>query len=63
MIKMPVNHGFSPLSFKSAIIPTHPVGGVNSGQKRLARPNIIWDIEYGQAGLLAAPELWRRRVL
>jgi len=30
MIKMPVNHDFSRLSFKSAFIPTHSAGGVNS---------------------------------
>ena len=29
MIQMPVDHGFSSLSFKSAIIPTRPDGRVN----------------------------------
>jgi hypothetical protein len=30
MVKMPMNHDPSRLSFKPALIPTYPTGGVNS---------------------------------
>jgi hypothetical protein len=42
MIKMPVNHAFSRLKFKSAFIPTNSAEGVNSicsrNASRLGQP-------------------------
>ena len=41
MVKMPMNHDSSRLSFKPALIPTYPTGGVNS---RCAAPDGLHQI-------------------
>lgn len=46
MIKMPVNHNCSHLSFNSALIPTHPTQTVNS---RLPTQNVLLLISFKNA--------------